>query len=586
MKKIIIYSIFFILLSNISFSQNVAINNTGNPPNSHAILDIDVSTNDMGILIPRLTSAERTAISLAAADEGLTVYDETTKTYWLWDGTIWINMDAYWKLTGNTGTVDGTNFLGTIDNVPLSFRINNQKAGRIASDNTFYGYLSGNSITSGNYNVFNGDNAGYNITTGSENTFIGHNVGYYMQTGSSNTAIGYNALYCYGTFGGVHSGGSGNVAIGKWAMFNPTSGDHNVAIGYSAFSLPNDGSDNVFIGSNSDRHDNDAINNAVAIGAHSIANADSATAIGYRAYADHDNTLILGQIDGINGANANTKVGIGTTNPDAQLQLADIYSAGGKNLLIGNDAYLTDIDMGNILGVYGNNDSTIGGIKLGSNGNYIFGSNGKIGIGTTNPTSILEVKGEIKTSNDVNGCLTLGRCDNSSEGGQINFTGAGTYPSFWEDLSGNEFRIFTNSSTTVKVHMFNIGSGSTNLQIDGQAFKPGGGAWAVASDIRSKENIVDYDKGLDELMQLRPVTFNYKAEFNWGDATYTGLIAQEVEEVVPTMVSINPTNGIDDFKNIDPNELTYILINSVKELKAQNEDLQNQIDELKAQLNN
>lgn len=35
------------------------------------------------------------------------------------------------SLSGNAGTVDGINFIVTIDNVPLSVRVNNQQAGRI-----------------------------------------------------------------------------------------------------------------------------------------------------------------------------------------------------------------------------------------------------------------------------------------------------------------------------------------------------------------------------------------------------------------------------------------------------------------------
>ncbi len=50
-----------------------------------------------------------------------------------------------WSLTGNSGTVDGTNFIGTTDNVPLSFRTNNTISGRIdpISGSTSFGYASG-----------------------------------------------------------------------------------------------------------------------------------------------------------------------------------------------------------------------------------------------------------------------------------------------------------------------------------------------------------------------------------------------------------------------------------------------------------
>ena len=40
-------------------------------------------------MIPRISSAIRVALSLTSTDEGLTVYDTDTKTYWLWDGNKW-----------------------------------------------------------------------------------------------------------------------------------------------------------------------------------------------------------------------------------------------------------------------------------------------------------------------------------------------------------------------------------------------------------------------------------------------------------------------------------------------------------------
>lgn len=78
----------FLLFSTYAHAQ-VAINDNGDQPNSNAILDLSSASNDKGILIPRLTTAERTAMSLGAPDEGLTVYDSDTKTYWLWDGSQW-----------------------------------------------------------------------------------------------------------------------------------------------------------------------------------------------------------------------------------------------------------------------------------------------------------------------------------------------------------------------------------------------------------------------------------------------------------------------------------------------------------------
>ena len=51
------------------------------------------------------------------------------------------------------------------------------------------------------------------------------------------------------------------------------------------------------------------------------------------------------------------------SNPLAQLHLADIYEAGGRNLNIGNDSYLSDIDVAHTLGIFSQNDPEQGSVK-------------------------------------------------------------------------------------------------------------------------------------------------------------------------------------------------------------------------------
>ncbi len=487
---------------NLTLSGNTLSIEDGNSVNLSSFMD---NTDDQNLSISghTLSIESGNSVTLPDNDNQTLSFNSSTNYLSISNGnsvdlsSLAGGSSSGWELTGNAGTTS-SNFIGTTDNVDLHFRINNTASGFLSQNNTAFGYQSGNSITSNAINnAFFGDNAGYSDTEGDENVFVGHRVGYYMQKGNSNTAIGYNAFYNYGASGGgPRDGGNKNVAIGKWAMFNPYQGDGNVAVGFDAFSLPNSGEYNVFIGYNSDRDNNNNLNNAIAIGAYSVADADNATAIGYRAYASQANSLILGQTtnDGNqNSATANTNVGINTITPET----------------VAN--------------------------------------------------------------------LTLGAMDGSNEGGQITWLAPGSYSTWRTDLYQNQFRLFSNSSNVTLVNMFNYGSGSTDLEIDGTAYKPGGGSWVASSDIRSKENIKNYKKGLNELLKLRPVTYNYKKEFNWGSKTYAGLIAQEVEKVVPTMiVEMGEVNGIKDFKAVDPSELTYMLINAVKELKAENELLKKQ----------
>jgi hypothetical protein len=100
-----------------------------------------------------------------------------------------------------------------------------------------------------------------------------------------------------------------------------------------------------------------------------------------------------------NGGN----IGLNTTTPTAQLELGDIYAAGGKNLQIGDDTYLSDIDVPNVLGIYGVQNSDRAALKLGSSGPELWGRNNNIGIGNNNPTAKLDVAGNVKISDGTQG---------------------------------------------------------------------------------------------------------------------------------------------------------------------------------------
>ena len=81
------------------------------------------------------------------------------------------------------------------------------------------------------------------------------------------------------------------------------------------------------------------------------------------------------------------------------------------------------------------------------------------------------------------------------------------------------------------------------------------------SDVRLKKNIQDFSVTLDKLMKLIPVTFNYKSEDDESNK-HVGLIAQEVEQVFPSLV-IEDKDGI---KGINYNELISIILSGLKEI--------------------
>lgn len=125
-------------------AQNIGINVTGATPNTSALLDVDATglaaNNKKGVLIPRVTAAERIAIPTPA--QGLLVYETTTNTFWYFNGAIWVQLAIGaqgWTILGNAGTNAATNFLGTTDNVDLVVRTNNIARMRVMAANGWVG---------------------------------------------------------------------------------------------------------------------------------------------------------------------------------------------------------------------------------------------------------------------------------------------------------------------------------------------------------------------------------------------------------------------------------------------------------------
>ncbi len=104
MKNTILFSMLFFSLLN-GFAQ-VSISPTNSQPNSSAMLDI--SSNNKGLLIPRLGPGQRVGILNPA--KGLMVYDTTTSSFWLYNGAIW---DELQNVSSNPWAKNGSNIYNT-----------------------------------------------------------------------------------------------------------------------------------------------------------------------------------------------------------------------------------------------------------------------------------------------------------------------------------------------------------------------------------------------------------------------------------------------------------------------------------------
>ena len=105
-------------------------------------------------------------------------------------------------------------------------------------------------------------------------------------------------------------------------------------------------------------------------------------------------------------------------------------------------------------------------------------------------------------------------------------------------------------------------SGTGNLTISGDI--------TSQSDISLKDNVVTYENALDKVLALRGVEYDR----NDLDGKHeVGLIAQEVEEIIPEVVG--EEGGI---KNIAYGKLTAVLIEAIKEQQQQINDLRQQLN--------
>lgn len=121
--------------------------------------------------------------------------------------------------------------------------INSGNAGGFAtSDNTFIGYLTGNTVNTGSANTFLGSNAGKAVTTSRRIVLIGYLTGYALTGGGGdNTYSGFAAgcsttVGSHNSFYGDESGfyntsGEFNTGIGSYTMHSNLTGKHIVCLG-------------------------------------------------------------------------------------------------------------------------------------------------------------------------------------------------------------------------------------------------------------------------------------------------------------------------------------------------------------------
>jgi hypothetical protein len=116
-------------------------------------------------------------------------------------------------------------------------------------------------------------------------------------------------------------------------------------------------------------------------------------------------------------------------------------------------------------------------------------------------------------------------------------------------------------------------------------------SWSTTSDRRIKKNIEDNNTGLDAIKEIQVKNFEYRTEDEITDfenpasavvhkeGVQLGVIAQEIETILPDVVTTQST-GV---KAVNPDNLTWYLVNAVQELSSQVDELKTEIQTLKGE---
>lgn len=237
-------------------------------------------------------------------------------------------------------------------------------------------------------------------------------------------------------------------------------------------------------------------------------------------------------------------VGIGTTTPAAKMDIK------------GSD-YLSHF-------YYGANEDTY--IRGGTAGSRVLINDvtgqGSVGIGIANPNQYLDVKGRMRIYNSTFG--TAGIWMNNA----VNGLGSG---------DGAFVGINCSAAGTETVGFFVGGQWRFDVDRAGNGRFDGTvtttAAFTCASDFRFKKNIKSLDNALTRIQKINGVSYNWrKEEFpdkNFTDQNQIGFIAQDLEKIYPEMV-FTDTKG---YKSIDYARLTPVLVEAIKELKKENDNL-------------
>ena len=297
-------------------------------------------------------------------------------------------------------------------------------------------------------------------------------------------------------------------------------------------------------------------NYSTALGSNTIASAFRSTAMGSVTIASGLVSTAMGVLTRASG-NYSTAMGYGTLSRSENSLVAGIYN---------------DTTYSNRLFEIGNGTSS----SARSNAMTVL-TNGNTGIGTGNPTKQMEIIG---AASAIPVTLVIG-----NRGGfgpaAMEFVSDYGFAGQWRPgyIRSNDLGGFTGS-----LEFYTNGTGAANLYGNVKGLEVRNGVTYTAtgtvsswSDARLKNNITPFTAGLDIINQINPVSYNYNrlSPFQT-EKMQIGILAQDLEKIAPYMVEKNVTKDFTDLRSVNNQAYIFLLINAVKELKKEIEELKQQ----------
>ena len=229
----------------------------------------------------------------------------------------------------------------------------------------------------------------------------------------------------------------------------------------------------------------------------------------------------------------------------------------GGNLDVNGNDFTSAAGVDFAIGASAGNDFTVDTDKL-----VVEGDTGNVGIGTTSPSNRLDVSGDGGTRQGIAlAQTTAGTTWHINNYETTAGEGAGN---FGINLGGSGQKLSILASNG------NVGIGTSTpaqkLDVNGNVQAT---AYFYTSDRRLKTHIEDI-KGLEYILKMKGVRFDWIKD----GKPEIGLIAQEVEEVLPELVYTNPKTGM---KSVKYGNIVAPLIQATKELYEENQALRQEM---------